>query len=96
MHLAAAERVPVIEISCHPLNGSPLHPNSPRRFSPWRVPHRVIQPRKAIAFCSNGCTSAQAHCILDITVEQMKEAVVALLSQQYGIMLSKAISEHAD
>ena len=81
MHLAAAERVPVIEISCHPLNGSPLHPNSPIRFSPWGVPYRVIQPGKAIASCSNGCTSAQTHCILGITVERVKEALVELLSQ---------------
>jgi ADP-heptose:LPS heptosyltransferase len=79
MHLAAAASVPVIEISCHSLNGSPLHPNSPRRFSPWGVPHCVVQPEKAIAPCSNGCASAQAHCILSITVEKVKEAVVALL-----------------
>ncbi|MBI2902071.1 MAG: glycosyltransferase family 9 protein [Candidatus Methylomirabilis oxyfera] len=80
MHLAAASGVPVVEISCHPLAGSPTHQNSPRRFGPWSVPHHTLQPEKALSSCSQACDAGQAHCILRITVEQVKEAVVAQLA----------------
>jgi heptosyltransferase-2 len=75
MHLASAAGVPVIEISCHPLNGSQLHANSPRRFRPWGVDFTVLQPEKAIEPCSDACTAAQAHCIQKVTVADVKDAV---------------------
>ena len=80
MHLAVAAGVPVIEISCHPLDGSQWHPNSPKRFGPWGVLHRVLQPLNALVPCSEGCIADRAHCILDISVEQVKQAISSLLS----------------
>jgi ADP-heptose:LPS heptosyltransferase len=84
MHLAAAVGVPVVEISCHPANGSPAHPNSPRRFHPWQVPHAVIQPVAGRDDCVNGCRSEFAHCILGVSVEQVKGAVLALQARRTG------------
>jgi ADP-heptose:LPS heptosyltransferase/SAM-dependent methyltransferase len=75
MHLASAVGVSVIEISCHPLNGSHLHANSPRRFRPWGVDFTVLQPETAIEPCSDGCTAPQAHCIQKVTVADVKDAV---------------------
>jgi heptosyltransferase-2 len=75
MHLASAAGVSVIEISCHPLNGSRLHSSSPSRFRPWGVDFTVLQPEKAIEPCSDGCTAAQAHCIQTVTVADVKDAV---------------------
>ncbi|MEM1995641.1 MAG: glycosyltransferase family 9 protein [Thermoplasmatales archaeon] len=75
MHLAAAAGVPVVEISCHPLNGSPLHPDSPECFGPWGVPHVVLQLEKPLAPCSEGCEAAQAHCILGVTVARVKDTI---------------------
>ena len=95
MHLAAAAGIPVVEISCHPLDGSPSHPNSPVRFGPWGVPHIVLQPEKAIAPCSKACNATQAHCILSITVGQVKEAIMPLLSQSRPV-LQRWVSKHAD
>ncbi|MGD8313725.1 MAG: methyltransferase domain-containing protein [Syntrophobacterales bacterium] len=80
MHLASAAGVSVVEISCHPLNGSRLHANSPRRFGPWGVDFTVLQPEKAIEPCSEGCTAAQAHCIKTVTVADVKHAVEKHLS----------------
>jgi heptosyltransferase-2 len=74
MHLAAAAGVPVVEISCHPLNGSHFHANSPRRFGPWGVDFTVLQPEKAIEPCSDGCTAFQAHCIQTVTVADVRNA----------------------
>lgn len=80
MHLAAAAGVPVVEISCHPQDGDPLHYNSPRRFGPWGVPHRILQPETAREPCSKGCLAGQAHCIASIGIGQVKEAMLAALS----------------
>lgn len=82
MHMAVAAKIPVIEISCHPFNGPLSHPNSPLRFRPWGVPHVVLQPEQAIKPCIDACNSTRAHCILDITVERVKEAVAVKLLQQ--------------
>jgi ADP-heptose:LPS heptosyltransferase len=80
MHMAAAAGVPVVEISCHPQDGSPSHYNSPARFGPWGVPHLILQPESALDGCSRECIAAYAHCISSISVERVNEAVVTLLS----------------
>ncbi len=80
MHLASAVGIPVIEISCHPQNGLSSHSNSPRRFGPWGVPHRILQPEKAIPPCLDSCIDSNAHCILGVTVDQAKKAATELLS----------------
>lgn len=79
MHLAAAAGLPVVEISCHPLTGSAGHANSPARFGPWRVPHVVLRPAKALDACSDACNSALAHCIQGVSVAQVQAAMTSLL-----------------
>jgi heptosyltransferase-2 len=83
MHLAAAAGAPIVEISCHPMTASTAHSNSPSRFGPWGVAHRVIQPLP-LPGCSAGCRSDGPHCILEITVDQVKEAVRSLLPLNRG------------
>ena len=82
MHMAAAVGVPVVELSCHPKNGRPLSPNSPLRFGPWRVEHTILQPKTPLWPCSEECIANQPHCILGITAEQVKEALVRQLQKQ--------------
>jgi ADP-heptose:LPS heptosyltransferase len=96
LHLAAAAGVPVVEISCHPAGGSLLHANSPSRFGPWGVPHRVLQPEKALAPCREMCPATQAHCIRGVTVEQVKEAIGARLSERESFIARKRALEYAD
>lgn len=72
MHIAAAVNVPVVEVSPHPLDGSPHHPNNPDRFSPHGVPACILQPARAVFPCRDGCDSTEPHCILTIGVEQVK------------------------
>lgn len=80
-HLAAAVSVPVVEINAHPLGASPAHPDSPTHFSPWGVSHCVLQPERPRPPCSGGCEAPDPHCILEITVDQVKEAVFRLLRE---------------
>jgi lipopolysaccharide heptosyltransferase II len=95
LHLAAAAGVPVVEISCHPVGGSLLHSHSPSRFAPWGGPHRVFQPEKALAPCREMCAATQAHCIRGVTVEQVKEAIEARLSERESFIARKRALENA-
>jgi len=97
MHLAAAAGGPVVEISAHPLNGSPYDASSPVRFGPWGVPHIILQPEKATPPCTNACTAERPHCILNVTVNQVKEAVTELLSNQgYPKLYETALTQSND
>lgn len=80
MHLAAAANVPVVEISCHPKLGWPAHTNSPIRFRPWGVCHAILQPGNAFKPCTQACTALYPHCIMAVTVEEVKKATMTFLS----------------
>ena len=96
MHLAAAMKVPVVAISCHPIQAAASRAYSPKRFSPWKVHHKILQPALASDVCAssgqleNGlsfcdyCISDRAHCILGVAVDDVKVAVteVFILSDQ--------------
>lgn len=79
MHLAAAVSVPCVEISCHPLTGGKDHAYAVERFHPCGVAHRALQPRHALSPCTDGCVDDVAHCILAITVDQVKVAFEDLM-----------------
>lgn len=82
LHLAAAARVPVLEISCHPQTASPKHPNSPARFGPWQVPHVIVRPANPTPPCIDGCHEFfKPHCILQVTLDQVKQGAMELLDK---------------
>jgi heptosyltransferase-2 len=83
MHIAAASRVPVIEISCHPLTGSADHPNSPFRFGPYATLNRVIQPQRPRAPCTDGCTILHTpHCIAAVEPSRVVEMLSDLMRER--------------
>ena len=94
MHMAAAAKLPVVEISCHPLGGSPGHTNSPVRFGPWHVPHVILRPEKPLPGCAEGCNSDQAHCIRVVSVGQVKQALAILLPRSFSGLTTPAIVSH--
>jgi ADP-heptose:LPS heptosyltransferase len=83
MHLAAAAGIPVLEVSCHPRGGDDLHANSPRRFGPWGVPHRILQPEMPAAGCDIECRASVPHCILEVPVASVIRAMASLLEEGY-------------
>jgi ADP-heptose:LPS heptosyltransferase len=97
MHLAAALKLPVVAVSCHPQEAAACRAYSPGRFGPWGVPHRVLQPPQAFDKCANSgtaedgltfcdyCISNKAHCILGVTVEAVKEALSEILQQEHNL-----------
>lgn len=71
MHIAAVTKVNGIVLSCHPQNGDKQHGNAPERFGPWKSNLKVIRPLNGLEDCKNGCRKNYAHCINQITVEQV-------------------------
>ncbi|HEY9868647.1 MAG TPA: glycosyltransferase family 9 protein [Candidatus Obscuribacterales bacterium] len=84
MHLAAAMGRPVIEISCNASTCSASHRHSSERFGPWGVEHCLVQPRRPLPGCSDGCHKPEAHCILQVTVDQIKTTIESRLETWCG------------
>jgi heptosyltransferase-2 len=80
MHLAAAARVPVVEITCHPHSGGLEHRYSPARFGPRPGPAAILQPAVPAAGCGPSCSALEPHCILATSVEEVVLAGTQLLS----------------
>lgn len=74
MHLAAAAGVPVIEISCHPMGGSPEHENSPHRFGPYNVPSVIIRPERPVPPCADACEASGLHCLAAVSSDRVAKA----------------------
>jgi len=71
MHIAAALKVPVVEISCHPISGNRNDSNSPELFGPWKTESIIIQPLKSILPCVYRCEKKYSHCIKQVTVNEV-------------------------
>jgi heptosyltransferase-2 len=92
MHMAAAFQVPVVAVSAHPADGAEYQGISPLRFGPWKTKAIVVQPPLAQGSCAHTgrtadgvscakwCDSAQAHCILQVSLESVQEAVAEMMN----------------
>ena len=80
-HIAAAAGVPVVEISCHSREVPPAAIPSPARYGPWGVPHVVVQPEKATLPCVQSCSQNTAHCVLAVSVNQVKSGIMELIEK---------------
>ncbi len=74
MHIAIAVGLPGIVISCHPISGDSDGLNSPIRFIPNNGRMKVIQP-VGLPGCKHRCIKKYAHCINQITVEQVYDKI---------------------
>lgn len=78
-HVAATSGCRVLEISCHPEGGSIYSINSPERFGPVSGKVRIVRAAKAAPGCSDECCRLEAHCILNITVDDVLNGLGDLL-----------------
>ncbi len=81
-HIAAAMKVPVLEISCWPEDGNKFSAKSPYRFAAWQLKHIVLHPLNSIGPCRDECISRKPHCILQVGVEEVKEALNKFLQEK--------------
>lgn len=78
-HIAAAAGCGVITVRCHAENGSPMSQYSPARFGPWTARHIACQPQTMTTPCTYECDSKEPHCILQVTSDQVWQAVEKLI-----------------
>lgn len=78
MHMAVAADLPGVVISCHPKTGSLEHYNSPTRFGPYNDKMMVIRP-DPFPGCEKCCTHEEAHCINNISVDEVCRALKKFL-----------------
>lgn len=76
-HLAAAEGLPCLVLSCHPVGAPVWHANAPERFGPWGVESLVLRPTEHAWPCRRGCEAFTAHCILKLDGGQVRAAALA-------------------
>ena len=81
-HLAAAAGIPVVVISGHPRSGRNDYHQSPRRFGPWGVPNHVLQPQRPIPPCTDHCSASAAHCIEQVSENEVVEAALKFVSDR--------------
>lgn len=77
-HIAAAWKVPVVEIICHPVGGDLLEYSSPARYSAWKTKNVVVRPQKPLPGCGATCYAREPHCINQITVDEVMQAVAEI------------------
>lgn len=78
MHIASALRKPGVVISCHPRGADEDHCNSPTRFGPWKSQMPVLRPKPLVG-CERGCDRAEAHCIREISVDEVAQTLRSVL-----------------
>jgi len=79
MHMAVAAGLSGVVLSCHPITGDLNHYNSPARFGPWNNSRMIVLRPQPIAGCERGCVSDEAHCINNISVEDVYKKIEAYL-----------------
>ncbi|WP_311650223.1 glycosyltransferase family 9 protein [Selenomonas artemidis] len=80
MHMAAACKLPSVILFCHPQRADIEHVSSPDRFGPWGNEAIVLRP-VASPGCEHGCEKEYAHCINNITVDEVVDAVASMLTK---------------
>ncbi len=78
-HLAAAVRLPVVELSYSLPDSTINNESDPRRFGAWGVPRIVLRPQKGLDDCKKCCRKNYPHCITQIPVEEVVQAAEKLL-----------------
>lgn len=82
MHIGVSMGCAVVEVSCHPSGGDISHVNAPERFGPFGVLCAVCRPVEPTPPCIDNCMAAsEAHCILNVSAEEVVEASNELLKK---------------
>lgn len=80
MHMAAALRKPVVEISMHLPDGTDMGIHAPARVGPYGVDSVVVMPKKGLDGCEGDCHANYPHCINQITVEEVTMAIEKMIN----------------
>ncbi len=79
MHIAAAAGIRILEISSFPKDDY-LYDCTTYRFRPWGVPCYIAQPETGRDDCRGLCQEPYAHCINDVSVDEVYSGFKELLN----------------
>ncbi len=79
MHIAAALRLPCVTIYATLPDIKKTNGNSSFRMGAWRTKHVDVQPVRALDDCSEMCKRPYAHCITQISADNVYKAAMSLL-----------------
>lgn len=71
MHIAAAQQVPVVAL---------FGPTNPKRYVPYHVPHKILQPDSDCIMCGDGKCKLEKSCMENISPEKVYEAVRSFIN----------------
>jgi ADP-heptose:LPS heptosyltransferase len=83
-HVAGACGTPTVIVTAFAHDSLPTHHASPLRSHPVGPFVAILQPKKQIPPCTTECLATDVHCIGEIGVEQMAEALDDLLGKRAG------------
>ena len=79
LHMASVFEKPILEISAYLRNGRATARLNPERVGAWHVYNRVIKP-EGLENCQDCCQKPYAHCINQITVEEVQHEIEEMIS----------------
>jgi ADP-heptose:LPS heptosyltransferase len=79
-HVAGSLGVPVISLHVQPQNSDPNQIHSPEHYRPSGPRVMIVQPGHFLPPCQDRCESSTAHCIGQITVDQVSDALQQTLA----------------
>ena len=80
-HIAGALGIPTLTLFVANKDGNPDHPSSPTRIHPIGPLVELCMPSELMGPCTDCCNAPDAHCIKNITVDQVLETLHALLER---------------
>jgi ADP-heptose:LPS heptosyltransferase len=90
-HIAGGLGVPTVVVSPFAASCTEEHVNSPLRFRPCGPRVAIVQPACPLPPCFPTCSSNDAHCILQVTVESVVDAASRLLEKRLHAASKPAI-----
>lgn len=78
LHIAAAFQKPIVEISAVFVDGDANEPIGPVRSGAWKTPSIVLQPQSGMDGCISACSKTYSHCINQITVDDVYNALLCI------------------
>lgn len=81
-HIAGPLGLPVISMHVQPKDSDPHHIHAPEHYRPAGPNVTLVQPDRFLAPCHGRCESTTAHCIDQITVDQVWTALNSALNLQ--------------
>ena len=74
-HIAGALGIPVISLHVHAEGADPFHKSSPEQCMPLGPQVTILRPKRFLAPCEFRCESETVHCLAQISVEEVWQAL---------------------